>query len=676
MNKPSTRISASAPWLPRSISGASEPIRHRVAITDAEKRVFRRHRKIPVSQWAEKYRYVTMSVLPGRWRNETTPYLAGIMDASFHPAVQTIIICKAPQIGGTESILNCLGYAIDRDPGPVLCIYPDELTARENNQDRIQPMIYASPRLKSYMTGSEDDAGMMRIKLTHMPVYMAWARSASRLANKPIRYVIFDETDKYPDTAGKRETDPISLGEARTITYRYNRKIWKISTPTDETGNIHRALTQEAQVIFDYHVNCPFCGHHHRMKFSGDGQNGQPAYIRWPHEEEPGPDGKCHSLPPETIESEKSAWYECPQCAAKWTDYDRDRAIRNGKWRDRSGGIEISEYLRVHRPMKIGFHIPSWVSPFVSFSTIASAFLKGQTDINKLKDFANKHAAEPWKITIISKSAETILAARSDIPPQTVPESAIALTCGIDVQQTGFWYVVRAWSATLTSWCIHYGFLQTWEDIERLLFESNYPQQTTGRPMRIFRALVDTGGGKKYENMTMTEETYFWLLKNIGRGGVALWGSKGSNTPLAGMLNVGNPILSTPGGKKLTQALRLIIVDTDKAKDQYHYRLGLATAPDTRDLPGAAFLHSATGADYAAQILAEEKQLIDGKEQWVNVHSRPNHLLDADCLACACVEMEFPGGGLRLLAENARRVQAIKPSDQKKPNINHKTERW
>lgn len=1071
-------IPRSAPWLPPSLLGNPEPIKHRVAITDAEKRVFRRHRKIPVSQWAEKYRYVTMSVLPGRWRNETAPYLAGIMDASFNPAVQTVIICKAPQIGGplsldtpiptingwttmgkiktgdivfnekgapcevtfvseifkgrdcyeitfsdgskiisdashlwrvtddknrrrpqtrttsteemlttykraegnkirnryaipvvsslqleqadlpiapyalgvwlgdgnkasnqitshdddvveiasnisvsghhcdirketwckgkvsniiieklqnadhktcirghnlaeagtyrnkkgvlvcricirqamrkyrtgvdmdpvlrttfyrklqilglinnkhipeiylrasyrqrlellqglmdtdgnidkdgghceitiadrqlcdgiyellmtlgikatcstrnclktgwgiiknphthyrisftvyadkpifklrrkktcmiplekagrptktnrrrivkihpvpsvpvrcisvatenhlylagksmipthnTEAVLTCLAYAIDRDPGPVLCIYPDELTARENNQDRIQPMIYASPRLKYYMTGSEDDAGMMRIKLTHMPIYMAWARSASRLANKPIRYVIFDETDKYPDTAGKRETDPISLGEARTITYRYNRKIWKISTPTDETGNIYQALTNEAKVIFDYHVDCPFCGHHHRMKFSGDGQNGQPAYIRWPHEEEPGPDGKCHSLPPETIESEKSAWYECPQCAAKWTDYDRDRAIRHGKWRDRAGGIEISEYLRVHRPMKIGFHVPSWISPFVSFSTIAAAFLKGQTDINKLKDFANKHAAEPWKITIISKSAETILSARSDIPPQTVPESAIALTCGIDVQQTGFWFVVRAWSATLTSWCIHYGFLQTWEDIERLIFDTYYPQQGTSRNMRIFRAIVDTGGGKKYENMTMTEETYFWLLKNIGRGGVALWGSKGSSTPLSGMLNLGNPILSTPSGKKLTQYLRLLIVDTDKAKDQYHYRLGLATSPNTRDLPGAAYLHSATGQDYAIQILSEEKQLVDGKEQWVHIHSRPNHLLDADCLACACVEMEFPGGGLRLLAEGARRVQAIKPSDQKKPNINKKSERW
>ena len=87
-----------------------------------------------------------MSVLPGKWKNDVTPYLAGIMDASFFQSVQTIIICEAPQVGKTEAVLNCIGYAIDRDPGPVLCIYPDELTARENSQDRIQPMIKISPR--------------------------------------------------------------------------------------------------------------------------------------------------------------------------------------------------------------------------------------------------------------------------------------------------------------------------------------------------------------------------------------------------------------------------------------------------------------------------------------------------------------------------------------------------
>lgn len=637
-------IPRTAPWLPPSIRENPGEIRHRVRLSEAERKVFRKHKKIPVSRWAEKYRYVTMSVLPGKWHNDVTPYLAGIMDASFFPSVRTVIVCKAPQVGGTEAILNCLGYAIDRDPGPALCIYPDEMTARENSQDRIQPMIDHSPILRAYKTGLDDDSSMLKISLQHMPIYMAWARSAARLANKPIRYAIFDEVDKYPDTAGKRESDPISLGEARTITYRHNRKIWKISTPTIETGNIWQALTTEAQVIFDYWVKCPACATLQKMTF---------GRIKWAHKTEPGPDGKCHSEDPETIEAEKLAWYECPHCLAEWNDYDRDTAVRDGQWRDRKTDMEMTPYLRERRPVKIGFHIPSWLSRFVSLSAPAAAFLRGLTDINKFKDFHNKHAAEPWKLTVISKNEDQVLAARCDLPAQTVPEEAIALTCGIDNQKYGFWFVVRAWTAMLTSWNIHYGFLATWLDVEKLLFETTYPVAGTDRSMRIFRALLDTGGGKMYEDMTMTEEAYFWLIRNRGRSGVALWGAKGSSTPLAGMLNIGNEILSTPGGKKLPDGLRLIIVDTQKAKDQYHYRLQLAANPDTRDLPGASCLHGDTGADYVAQILAEQKRIDDrGQEVWVNDHQRPNHLFDAECLAAACVEMEFPGGGLRLLAEH------------------------
>lgn len=636
-------IDRSRPWLPEALREAAGTVRLRIVFSEPEKKVFRKHKRIPVSRWAERYRYVTMSVLPGRWKNEVTPYLAGIMDAAWFPSVQTVILCKSPQVGGTEAILNCLAYAIDRDPGPALCIYPDELTGKENSQDRIQPMIKGSPRLRGYLTGIDDDSSSLRINLQHMLIYIAWARSAARLANKPIRYLLFDEVDKYVDTAGKKETDPISLGEARTITYRYNRKVWKISTPTTETGNIWKALTTEAQLVFDYWVRCPACGADQKMEF---------RQIKWPRAAEPGPDGRIHSEDPAAIEAGRLAWYECPHCLAAWNDYERDAAVRAGGWRERVSGLKLFEALRARRPMKIGFHLPSWLSPFVSLSEVSAAFLRGLSDINKFKDFHNKHLAEPWKLTVISGSEETILAARCPLPAQTAPEETLLLTCGVDVQKNGFWFVVKAWAATGTSWTIHYGFLATWAELEKLIFETVYPVADTGRTARIFRVCIDTGGGEKFEDMTMTDETYLWVLRHRGRGGVALWGTKGASSAMPGMLKLGAEVLMTSRGKKLPAGLRVLSVDTTKAKDQFHYRLQLAAGPDTRELPGATFLHAGTGSDYAAQILAEEKQRNEkGHEEWVNVHQRPNHLLDAEVLAAACVEMEFPGGGLRLIAD-------------------------
>jgi phage terminase large subunit GpA-like protein len=624
------------------------PCTYSFSPTRAERKIFKRRKHIPVSEWAEKNRVVAVSSRPGPWKNERTPYLVGIMDAAGFRSVQTVIICKGPQTGGTECVHNFIGSRIDMDPGPVLYVFPDQRISEQNMEDRIQKMIQASPKLRSYMTGVEDDFTLRRINLIHMSIHLAWAHSVSTLSNSSMRYVVFDETDKYPATASKKETDSISLGEARAITYKDSKKIFKLSTPTTEGNFISQALTNEAQVIFDYWVRCPSCGRDQKMIFD---------QIKWAHKVEPGADGKCHSEDPGKIETEKLAWYQCAHCSAKWDDYLRDQAVRYGDWRERvpndSGRMPmgLQTYLSIKKPKKIGFHLPGWLSTFNSLSLTAARFLRGLTSMTELKKFYNEDKAEPWKLTVISKKSEQILAARCDLPAQTAPEAAIALTCGVDVQQHGFWFAVRAWSADMTSWLIHYGFLAIWKDVESLIFESSYPVGNTGRSLRIFRAAIDTGGSKKFEDMTMTEETYFWLIKNRGRGGAAIWGTKGSSSAMPGMLNLGSGIVSTPSGKKLPEALRILSVDTSKAKDQYHFRLQLASKDDTRDLPGAAFLHAGTGTDYAAQILAEEKQIDEkGREEWINVHNRPNHLFDAEILAGVCAEMEFPGGGLRLLA--------------------------
>jgi phage terminase large subunit GpA-like protein len=189
-----------------------------IRFSKGEKKVLRRRRPVPVSQWAERHRVVEMSSIPGKWKNIFTPYLVGIMDAAGTPGVETVIICKSPQTGGSESGHNLVGWCIDRSPGPVMYVFPDEITARENAKDRIIPMIETSPRLREYMTGYGDDASSLRINLAHMPIYLGWSGSVSRLGNKPIRTLILDELDKYKNP--KNEASSESLAEKRTTTWR------------------------------------------------------------------------------------------------------------------------------------------------------------------------------------------------------------------------------------------------------------------------------------------------------------------------------------------------------------------------------------------------------------------------------------------------------------------------
>lgn len=54
---------------------------YRFAFSKAERIVMRRQKWLPPSQWAERYRMVRMSSLPGLWQNVFTPYLVGVMDA-------------------------------------------------------------------------------------------------------------------------------------------------------------------------------------------------------------------------------------------------------------------------------------------------------------------------------------------------------------------------------------------------------------------------------------------------------------------------------------------------------------------------------------------------------------------------------------------------------------------
>ncbi len=178
--------------------------------------------------------------------------------------------------GGSEGVHNFVGYCIDRAPGPVLYVYPDEKTAAENSKDRILPMIKSSPRLRSYLTGTEKDASALRINLAHMPIYLGWARSVASIANKPIKYAIADEIDK----------------------------------DGFEPGNIWKALNEHTDVIFDYHVKCPLCGMQQLMAFTG---------IKW--------EGGSKADPGK-IKNNKQAWYECVHCQGRWNDDVRNRAVR------------------------------------------------------------------------------------------------------------------------------------------------------------------------------------------------------------------------------------------------------------------------------------------------------------------------------------------------------------
>jgi terminase, large subunit len=586
--------------------------RVRVRNSAAERGVFRRRRKTRPSEWAEIHRVVTLSSLPGPWRNYTTPYLAGIMDASFHPAVQEISLCKVPQTGGSEAVNNCIAYAMHLAPGPAMYVYPDELTARENCQDRIGPMFTASPSLRNLMTGRDDDAAALKIKLLRAPIYMAWSRSVSRLANKPIRYLVFDETDKY-QTSNAAETDPIRLGEKRTTTFRWNRKIWKISSPTVEAGYIWQAMLA-AQVVFVFAAVCPLCGGKQVMSF---GEAGKPGGIKWPEDERD----------PDTIETSELATYQCSVCLGQWSDYQRDQAVRLGSWQAKHDGRGLEAYLDAFRPRRIAFHLPAWLSPFISLSKIAGAWLRcknhdGSLNLDAYKDFQNGYAAEPWFNLHQDRHEDDILKLRDDRPSGIIPggDEVAALLATVDTQDNGFWYEVRAagWGKIGDSWGVRSGFADTPAALVEALFASDY-RDAAGTRYPLRAALIDAMGHR-------TAEVYDLCRDYPGR----LIPLKGERRMKSG--HAWSNIEYYPGTQKaIPGGVKLLRVNTGFYKDILAAKLAVGSGD-----PGSWRLAADYDEPWAKMLCAE---YLDERGEWTCPSGRANHAFDLGCYYLALVDL-------------------------------------
>jgi len=593
------------------VTGRKRTIPAAVKWSAGERRQLRRKKQIRPSVWAERHRVLPAdAAIPGRWKNSTTPYLAGIMDASFFPSVQEIIICAPPQTGKSDCVNNCVGYGTDRRPGNVMVVYPDEVTARDNSKDRLQPMYSDSPRLRQYLTGYQDDQSALKIKLKNLIIYMAWANSAARLGNRPLPYVVLDEEDKYPATATKKEASPTNLAKKRTRTFSHMRKIWRVSTPTVEAGPIWQALENDAQVVFVYYVRCPDCGTFQLMDFEN---------IKWPG-------GKGAN--PNQVEAEKQARYHCTGCSAQWDDAKRNAAARAGQWRDRNRGISLDTWLKSYRPQKIGFHYPAWISSFVSMSESAAQFIKGQKDKNELKDFQNAHKAVPWKAYIQQSTTDGIKNLKDTRPRGAVPGGGIVagLTAGVDTQKYGFWYEVRAWGYGIKpdSWQIREGFVTNFKALADVLWHHQYTD-ADGNPYLVHFTVQDAMGSSA--GGFSTRDVYQFCNAHPG----AILPSQGKDRLTAPFAY--SQIEYYPGKtERIPGGLRLVRVNTTHYKNELASRLAVQPGD-----PGAWYFHSETTDEWAAHMVAET--LDEEKGIWINPKNRDNHGFDCSVLALVAADI-------------------------------------
>jgi phage terminase large subunit GpA-like protein len=585
----------------------------------AQRRAFSPRSRLSVSECAARYRIVTEGDHKGPWTNTLTPFAVEPMDRWSDRITQEIIFCAAPQTVKTQIAFNCVLSSVGQDPDPLMYVMPTEKKARRLARRRLLPALRASSLTAPLISRHADDVTSDSIICTGMEIIMAWAGSATSLSSDPVRYLIFDEVDKYDEYAEK-EADPLSLGEQRTNSYPYTKKILYISSPGLEGGAMDRLMRQRADVIYDRTAICPICGREQVMRFL-PGQS-----FTWP----------ADITDPRVIRRRRLAWYVCEKCGMKWDDRLRDQAVCDprGRWLAREP---------VERPLVVAYHLPAWYSAGrMPLSRVVAAHLVRLADPSKDMAFVTQYMAEPYSLRIApKKELETLRRVRSAVPPCVVPARALALTAGVDSHKDYFKYVVRAWAANLDNWLVDYGILPTLDDVEALVLQTTYAKEESDIRMGIWRAAIDTGGGKgREQEKSLTVEICEWLLKQKMHG--RIFGTKGASHPQLKRVHL-SLVGEAPkmrSGRRPKWAhlgtLQLRLLDTDSFKQIIHGRIERDEGESQRFL-----VHAETNEDYINEVLAEEVHRDRrGNTFWVKIRSA-NHYLDCEVGAAACVDPEW-----------------------------------
>jgi len=608
--------------------------------------------EIRISKWmGENVMLGQHSAIKGPYSLEMVPIMVSVIDACQDWDTDEVVFCKPAQFGGTTAFLGVVAYFVAEESASVMVVLADQLTSQYISNKRLKGIFRDSASIKHLYNPNEFSRNEINLPNGGY-IALAWASSVAMIATRDIRIVYGDEIDKPGYNVTSEEADALSLMRERTESYPegHSKHIFS-STPTTEDGNITREMNL-CDIIYDRHVPCPHCGQMQPLRWSEKYMYGfEDGMYR-------AEDGSMHKVGAVVWDGgreatkdqiRKTARYACGECGALWNTQEKNEAVRKGR---EVGRTEPGEYDR-----KKGFHANRIYSLFDggNLETLVGRWVgifkfTGIKRQKRLQGFINATLAEPYKQIMVSSTKLTVLKAKCSLPPQTVPEEAVALTAGVDVQKHGFWFAVRAWARDFCSWLIHYGFLGTWEEVEQLLFMSQYPVMESEKSMGIWRAAVDTGGGKAESGLSMTEETYWWLRKNGTGRGCRVWGTKGASRPLAGKIHMGKVLDKTPSGKAIPGGLQVILLDTLDLKDMVAYRLGQAV--DRGDM--AAYLHAETDNQYVRQILAEQKQRnAKGVEEWVQVGA-DNHLLDCEVMCQVVAEPEWPGGGVNLIRSPLR----------------------
>ena len=569
--------------------------------------------KTSVSNWADNHRMLSsgISAEPGKWKTSRAPYQKDIMNAFTEPGIHRVVVKSSSQIGKSDMMNNVIGRFAHLDPCAIMMIQPTIDMAQDYSKTRIAPMIRDTKVLNNlfYDVKSRDANNTILSKV--FPggrLIMCGANSPAGLASRPIRILLADEVDRFPDSAGT-EGDPVDLAAKRMTTF-WNSCMGLFSTPTNEGSSRideeYLAGTQE-----EWQHKCPNCGEYHLLRHID---------MTVDYKEIKTPSGK------KTVIVNDVKW-RCPHCGFSFSEKEMKQTPQ--KYISRNADA-LKNGIR-------SFFVNGFTSPWMTWSKIMREWLEAKGDPEREKVIMNTVFGESYKQKGAFEDEQIFLRRRESYGAE-LPNGVLLLTAAIDTQDNRLEYEVVGWGKEEECWGIRKGIVlgapnqaRTWKEIDNILDKTYH--FAAGKGLKVVRTFIDSGGH-------YTSDVYNYCQKNFHKQRFAIKGRGGPGIPLIYKIAKANNAKAP-----------LILLGVDDGKQQIMDRLSI-------DSPGPLYFHfpqdegikelSNRGYDdlYFKGIISEHKKVYKRngvlREVWETTKNVRNEPLDLRNYNLACMKSLKP----------------------------------
>ena len=563
------------------------------------RQVFKPDDGTDIVTWLEEnVKQIPFSPMPAGFRIKHTPWLAEPLRACVDIEKRHIHIIAPIQSGKSLAgeLLSC--YIIARQPAPTLYLNDTDDNAYDWIQSRLRVLWENTPEVLKKLNKGEEKSKSDTVQTKDMTFWCLGAFNPKNLQRRSIRWIVADETWQYPK-------GHLAEASARVESFGWlGKKIFMSQGgyQGDETEEFWNMTTKSV-----WSFKCPVCDYGQQFKWE---------QVRLP-EDHVDFDGGYNF---EKIRN--STTYECEGCKHLFPDNIESR-----------GNMNERGYYAITNPQAADYNVGyTWNCLAVrSWGRSAESYLRAKIildatgDSSPMRIFKQKQLALFWSdvpdsVDILSTVGEYKEGNEWDgehlIDPatrrvhndRTLKNHIPTRFMTVDVQRTGFYYVVRMWGLSGESRLLRKGFVSTWNDVIAV-----------ANANKVFKSLVYVDCGDQFDD----------VIRQCGiNGWTALRGDQRSEFPWR--------IKTSNGYKTVNKTYapaRLVNAGSGVVRVHHFSNLALKDQLSRLRKTGKHTCPSDVGDDYLLQMESEVRVMeSNGKPIWKVVGKRANHLWDCEVM--------------------------------------------